>query len=215
MDLDLEPVRTVGRAPKPLEGEIVRQLNSADLALLETERGVKAPSLKRLRDSHHAIAKCISQGLPGAEISAITGYSQSRISILKADPAFQELVSFYKEQAETAYAEVISDAASKIAAVRNDVLDELSDRLNDEPDKIPTETLLDALKVTADRSGHGPASKSMNVHMHLDLADRIAAGRRRVAQLGAPNSSPDKAAPPAIEGSAVRLPSPGKEGEAQ
>lgn len=210
MDLDLE-VRTVGRPAKPLEGEIVRQLNSADLALLEIERGVKAPSLKKLRDSHHAIAKCIAQGLPNTDISVITGYSQSRISILKADPAFQELVAFYKDKVADVFDEAISNAATKIASVRNDVLEELSDRLNDEPEKIATETLLDALKVTADRSGHGPASKSTNVHLHVDLADRIAAGRRRVAQLGAPQTPQVSAAPPTIEGSAVRLPSSGKE----
>jgi len=211
MDLDLEPIRTSGRAPKPLEGEIVRQLNSADLALLETERGIKAPSLKKLRDSHHAIARCIAQGLPNTEIMVITGYSASRISILKGDPSFQELVAFYKEQNNEAYTEAATDATAKLVAVRNDALDELSDRLNDEPEKIATETLLDFVKITADRTGHGPASKSTNLHLHMDLADRIAAGRRRVAQLGAPQSSQEKALPPAIEGSAVRLPSPGKE----
>lgn len=209
MDLDLE-VRTVGRPAKPLEGEIVRQLNSADLALLEIERGVKAPSLKKLRDSHHAIAKCIAQGLPNTEISLITGYSQSRISILKADPAFQELVAFYKGKVDAAYDEATTDAASKIAAVRNDAIEEIQDRLNDAPETFAPADLLDVVKVFADRSGFGPASKSTNVHLHLDVAERIAAGRRRAAQLGAPQTSQILAAPPTIEGSAVSLPSSGK-----
>jgi len=213
VDLDIEPIRTTGRAAKVVQGEIVRQLNSADLALLDTERGIKAPSLKKLRDSHHAIAKCVAQGLAGTEIAQITGYSQSRISILKADPAFQELVAFYSGKVQNAFEEANIDAAAKLAAVRNDILEELQDRLNDEPEKIPTETLLDGLKVTADRSGFGPASKSTNLNVNIDLADRIAAGRRRVAQLGAPSILPGSdAQPAAVEPSAVRA-LPPREGE--
>jgi hypothetical protein len=211
MDLDLSPVKTAGRPSKPIEGEIVRQLTSMDLAMLELDRGVKPVSIKKLRDAHHSIARLLAQGAPNKDVAAITGYSESRISILKSDPAFQELMSFYKGKVADATDEAIADASAKLAAVRNDIIEELQDRLADEPEKIATETLLDALKVTADRTGFGPASKSMNLNVNVDLADRVAAGRRRVAQLGAVVGPPGLTAPVGDGANAGLVPSLARE----
>lgn len=177
--MDLEEVSLVGRKQQPLRAEIVRELTEADLALLATERGVKPQTVKKLRDSHHAVARCVAQGLTGAETSAITGYTESRVSVLKADPAFQELVAFYAARLDEINEAVYADSQTKIAALKSDVIDELADRLDTEPEKIATETLLDALKITADRTGDGPSTKSTNINVNLDLADRIARGRQR------------------------------------
>ena len=57
--------------------------------LAEGERGVNvAPMLKRLRDSHHAVARLLAHGLTPFQVSLQTGYSPSRISTLQADPNF-------------------------------------------------------------------------------------------------------------------------------
>lgn len=182
MDLDFAP-RSLGRAARPASAEIVRELGEADLAMLELDRGVKPTSIKRLRDAHHSLARCIAQGLSLAEVSAITGYSFSRISILKGDPAFSELVSFYSSNIEETKDAIFADGLTRLQAVRDEAVEILHDRLLEEPEKFANEDLLDVVKTTADRTGLGPSSKSTNVNVNIDLADRIARGRRRVDQL--------------------------------
>lgn len=195
-DLDF---RIQGRAAKPVECEIVRELTGVDLALLDAPRESKPSSIKKLRDAHHNIARLLAQGLGTTEVAEHTGYSISRVSILQADPAFIELVAFYRKHVAEVAEEVLTDATVKMTTVRNEIIEELHDRLSEAPETIPTDTLLDALKVTADRTGMGPMSKSLNAHVHVDLADRIAAGRRRVAQLGASPAPAEEQKPVAVQ----------------
>lgn len=166
-----------------MQVEVVRELNPTDLALLQLERGIKAPAIKNLRDSHHAIARCIAEGKSGVETQYITGYSASRISILKDDPAFKELVEFYKSKTEEIKDQAAIDHAAKMAALHSDILDEISDRLHESPEKIAFDELITAGKFVADRTGHGPQSKSTNLNLNLDLAARVASGRQRAQRL--------------------------------
>jgi hypothetical protein len=166
-----------------INAEIVRELEESDLALLETDRGVKAPTLRRLTDMHHCIARLVAQGEAGYAIAMATGYSQSRISILKADPAFQELVAHYREAAAEIYEEHQIDIAKKMAAVLSDTLDVQHDYvLSDDPD---IRNINDIAKFVADRAGYGPASKSTNTNFTFDLAGALAAGRQRAEELTA------------------------------
>lgn len=211
MDLDLEPVRASGRAKQPLTAEIIREITPADLALLATEQGIKPPLIKALRDSHHAIARCVAEGKPNTETMLITGYSASRISILKADPAFQELVEFYRNSVEEARDEAFTDGLAKASAIRNDLMETYHDRLLDTPEAFDIEALESGIKTFADRSGLGPQSKSTNVNVNVDLAARVSAGRQRVARLVqlAPPGSPAEPLPAPIEsGAEDRTPSP-------
>jgi hypothetical protein len=121
--------------------------------------------------------------MSGSEISLITGYSQSRISILKGDPSFQELTTFYRTNIEAVKDQIFADGQAKLAAVRDDLIEELHDRLLDSPETITTDQVMDGIKLTSDRTGLGPASKSTNLNVNIDIAERIAAGRQRVARL--------------------------------
>lgn len=202
MDLGLDTIRTSGRAASQVTAEIVRELSPIDLALLETERGVKPPAIKTLRDSHHAIARCIAKGMSGTETQLITGYSASRISILKSDPAFQELVAFYKGKIEEIRDAADYDLQSKLSALHSDTLDIISERLNENPAGPTIGELVDIAKFSADRSGHGPQSKSTSVNVNVDLAARVSAGRQRAARVVNPHPAP-------IEGEVVsRTPLP-------
>lgn len=214
MDLDLSTVRTMGRPSRPLDCEIVRELNSADMALLASSpRGVTTPSIKRIRDSHHAIARLIAEGMSNTDIGACTGYSQSRISILKGDPAFEELVSFYREAKVETSIEALQEFDRKAIAVRNAAVEVILDRLEDEPDSVSLDEALDITKVFADRTGHGPQTKSTAVTVTMNYAEALAARRRRDDGLGArpalPSGEPTSAvqlAPPSdtvIEGTVV------------
>lgn len=184
MDLDILFGRTRGRQGSPVQAEIVRELTEVDLALLELDRGIKAPTLKKLRDSHHSIARLMAQGLRNSDIAAVTGYSQSRLSIFKADPAFQELMAFYKEQVEDTKEAAYAGAQEKLAAVNHDAIEELHERLLDTPEAVSTDQLMDIVKLASDRTGHGPQSKSTQVNVNIDLAGRVQAGRARANAIG-------------------------------
>lgn len=172
-------LRTSGRAAVPITGEVVRELNEADLAMLGLSRDVHPPALKKLKDSHHGLARCLASGVRPGEASSITGFSLSRISILQNDPSFKELVEHYRAGADGA----LADLQARMTTLSMDALEELRDRLLDSPDELDSELLLDIVKVTADRTGHGPSSKQTQVRVNIDLADRLEAARKRAGLL--------------------------------
>ena len=193
MDLDLD-ISLLGRKTQPLTAEIVRPLVPADLALLATERGIQPTAIKRLTDSHHALARCIAEGMSHVEASAITGYTPSRISVLLDSPLFAELVAHYRGNKNAA----LADLHERMLTIGLVAAEELKSRLEDEPEKIGTPTLIEALKTLADRTGHGPQTKTTNVNLNVSLAARVAEGRRRAMS-----------APPALEAEPVsELPTP-------
>lgn len=174
---------TLGRPPRLVEVEIVRELDESDLAGLIQDRGIKPPILKRLTDMHHGIARLVAQGEAGYAIAMATGYSESRISILKSDPAFQELVAHYREETEGVRSAFAIDRARKMEALHSDVVESMhEDVLNDI--LTPIEKVHYA-RFAADRTGFGPATKNQNTNLNIDLADTLAEGRRRADELSA------------------------------
>lgn len=147
--------RTLGRAQVPFESSLSRELCPADIARLSVEQGIKAPSVAKLSDRHHALAKCLAQGVSPGNASIMTGYSGSRISILKADPAFQDLIEFYRAEKDVAEANVLD----RLSNLTLGVVSELEDRLENAPEDLKTRELLDIAVAGLDRTGHGPSSK--------------------------------------------------------
>lgn len=181
MDLPLD-IRTRGRTAKSVELELVGEIVEADLALLGASRGSAAPPIKRLRDTHHALARVLASGASCADASAITGYSPSRISILQADPQFQELLAHYRGQSS----EVVADFRNRMAGMGLDALQELQHRLEEDPDGFSSQLLLELTKVMADRTGHAPAGKGGTaVQVNVNLGERMAKARERTAALRA------------------------------
>lgn len=129
-----------------LKLELLRELTPADFEPADGA-SAKTPIIKQLRHSHHLAAKLIAEGRRGPEIMAITGYSASRISILKNDPAFRDLVAYYKSQVDAAFESV----HSKLAALGASCVDELLERLED-PDKLSTKQVVEIMEATLDRS---------------------------------------------------------------
>lgn len=176
--LEFSP-RTSGRASKSFHVELGRDLRQSDIALLENARGIKAPEIKKLRDRHHSLARALAAGMKDYEASAITGYSISRISILKADPTFADLLSGYKAQEEAVFADFVTRAG----ALALEAVNELHDRLEDSPETFTHGQLLEVSKTFADRTGHAPVQRSVSVSTNVDLGQRLAAARRRLTQV--------------------------------
>jgi hypothetical protein len=186
LDLDLDIV-SPGRKAKALHAEVLRPLTAADMALLETERGIQPTAIQRITDRHHALARCLASSMSVADACAITGYTPSRISILKDDPAFKDLVEFYRGP----NAELARDYVTKATIARNMATDLIIEKLESEPDTVGLDQAVDIAKTFADRSGHGPQSRTTNVNVNVNLADRLSAARKRVSspQTEEPDSS--------------------------
>jgi hypothetical protein len=208
LDLELDLSRTIGRKPAKLGGEVVRELTRSDLELLATERAIKPTSIKRISERHHALARVLATGASDGIAALTCGYTPSRISILKSDPAFEELVAFYREDRGAE----VQDLAQKLTTIAKDAADEIASRLEESPETLGPDFLLDVVKVGADRTGHGP--KSTNVNVNVNLGDRMKAARERAGQRllpsapGGPQSS-DSAHPTGgqvIEGQFTEVP---------
>jgi hypothetical protein len=173
------PPRLNGRAPARLEVAYVRDLTSADVSLLGTERGIKAPNRKRLRDRHHSLARCLAQGMKPWEASAVTGYSPSTISILQADPTFVELVAFYAEHEDAALAE-FSQRASLVTLT---ALNNLQEIVENDEEPLTLEQNLTVVKTLADRTGHAPVQRAITTNLNVDISGKLAAAKSRLAAL--------------------------------
>jgi len=187
LDLGLVPnTPRAGRQADPTTVVFERELTEADLAM-PAVRPQRASSIKSLRDGHHALARVLATGSSEAEASLVTGYSGSRISILKADPQFQELLDYYRSQS----IEVVADMRARMASLGLDALAELRDRLEEAPDDFSAALLKDIVKEMADRTGHAPQRGPASVmQVNVQLGDRMARARERVeaAQLTAPKT---------------------------
>lgn len=171
--------RINGRASRPMSAVQVRELDEMDVALLQEDRGSTAPPLKRLSERHHALARCLASGMADGDAAITCGYVQSRVSILKADPAFKELLVFYQQDVTSKYL----DMHGVLAGLSLDAAMELRGRLEDDMEadekKISVGQLVELTKLGADRTGFGPQSSQLNVN--VDLAGRLQAARERVA----------------------------------
>lgn len=148
----------------------VRELTDADIA-----PPAAPPSVKKLRDSHHALARALAHGLSPLEASAQTGYAPSRISTLQNDPAFKELTAFYRQSRD----EVARNVEAQFLAFGLDFLQELHERLQDEPESFNNATMLEVTTRLLDRAGFAPISRSINKNMNVNIGERLDAARRK------------------------------------
>lgn len=155
-----------GRRPAPISYGAPRALSESDIASMwdhagSGQKGV--PRIKTLRYNHHLLAKAVASGKSLLECSQLTGLTGARISDLKNDPAFQELVSFYAEELN----EVYVDVHQRMAALGTSVLEELSERFEAEPEKFTKRELMDLFTTMADRSiataKGGPSPQAANL----------------------------------------------------
>lgn len=150
-DLESLVVRSArGRQPAPVAMTYVRDLGAEDADVIERppELGSKPPTIARLRTAHHALARLLAEGVPAVQASAITGYSPSRISILQNDPAFQELLEYYKSQVAEQYLNV----HERLGALGMSAVDELGHRLEEEPESFKNRELMELAEMALDRS---------------------------------------------------------------
>lgn len=140
-----------GRRPAVLSLEYARDLGTErDLELIRNppKLGSTTPVLKQLRNTHHMAARLLAEGKSNNDVSLITGYSPSRISILQDDPAFEELIAYYKANVEAQYINV----HERLASLGMASLEELQERLEVSPGTYAVRELMELAELCLDRS---------------------------------------------------------------
>lgn len=130
--------------------EFSRNLDESDLDLVlnPPPKGITTSPLSRLRNSHHMLARLLAEGRGNSEAALVTGYSPSRISILRGDPAFASLVEYYSTQVEAKYL----DVHERLAMLGLSSVDELQERLENDPDSYSNKDLMALAEFALDRS---------------------------------------------------------------
>lgn len=153
-----------GRKPSGVQGVMTRELTPQDIQKLHGlsfgALGSTATPLKRLKHSHHGLARLVADGVRESEISAVTGYSLSYISVIKKSPDFVELVAYYTEQKR----EVYLDVHQRLSTLSMDAVDELQGRLAEDPDRFDNRELKEIAEMGLDRVGYGKATQVNHSH---------------------------------------------------
>lgn len=161
-----------GPRPKELHTSFVRPLTREDIILLlSTPQAAKARPIQEITNSHHRLARLLACGVRPVEVSRQTGYSMARISMLQRDPAFRELMAFYKNAVGEAFVNVIEIAEDLSVAA----LSELRQRIESEPETFSNMEIIKASAMLMDRTGHGP-SRSVQI---TNTSDTIRALKER------------------------------------
>lgn len=155
-----------------LELEIINEVT--DVAEGEEPQRQK-PTVVKLRESHHAVARLVALGQSPAEISLQTGYSLARLYTLAVNPSFRDLVAFYRNDE----AAVHQDFMFRMGLVAQDALQEIHERLQDNPERFDEDQLTDLFKVVADRAGYAPVQRTINKSLHMTIGARFDQAEQR------------------------------------
>lgn len=166
--LNLPSARGNRRLAAPLQVELIRCLTAEDRPLLENPPpvGGGTPVIAELRSSHHSLAQILAKGHSNEEAALISGYSPSRISILKSDPAFAELLVHYQTLRE----QVFVDVLERMKVLGLSTLEELQNRLETKPEGLSNRDLMDMTELLLVKGrtglagaagGSGPSGSSM------------------------------------------------------
>lgn len=170
LDLTMPPSR--GKRPAEVVFGYLRDIDESDVVLLQSgvDMGSVTPHIKQIRASHHQLASLLASGVKPVEAALITGYSQSRISILMGDPAFKQLMEYYTGVA----AGVNVDVLKRLKDIGVDALELLHERVTENPDDVTNGEAMKLVELTLDRAGFGPKSTVKHEHgLDDDTLNRI------------------------------------------
>ena len=157
----------------------ITPLTKDDLALLREPR--RAVAVKKIRDSHHHLARLFASGCDIPTVCRRTGYTMARVSRIRKSPAFENLVQEYRAMVNETWLESVDDYQEIVLGnmIRAELLvaDKLAEAEEDEEIKIPMRDLLAVSRDAADRMGYG--KKSTNVNVNVDFASQLEKAVRR------------------------------------
>lgn len=135
--------------------------------------------IERMRHTHHRLAQYLAMGMDELRAAKMCNYTNGYVSQLKTSPAFQELLAYYAQGVEEEFADFVS-AASDLSM---DMLGRLREVLEETPEKLTPQVLIEGIKLLADRTGHAPVMKTTNLNVNLGVGDKMEAIRERLRRV--------------------------------
>lgn len=198
--LDLTPLRrSQGLPRKDFAWALARELTPADRQVLAEARVESPgsvghpPALKRFRDFHHAVARCVASGMNNQRVHLQTGISLARLSTLLADPAFNDLVAVYRSAGVEEFAEYVDLATLNMIRAEREIERTLEAQADRET-PLSLGELRPLTELIADRADRfGYPRKQVQANLNLNYGDRLEASRKRSGLLPEPSgpSSPE------------------------
>lgn len=148
----------------------LRQKPKQDPATSNGIRNGKLKSVESLKDSHHMLARLFAIGLTNGEVAERAGYSISRVSILRNDPLFNELVQGYIAMVDDQFIESVDEYFRLAEAARIKSMRMINDKLDTEEDLSISE-LMKIHDSAADRTGYPKRTVATNIN--IDFAARL------------------------------------------
>lgn len=160
-------------------GELGQEHIDAAIAHVESGAvlGVHKMDLKRIRQNHHRLAQYLAMGMDDIRAARACNMQPNSIAQLRMTPAFQELLAHYADGVQ----EEFSDFVTAAKDLSMDLIDRFREILDDAPEKLTPQILLEGIKTLADRSGHAPVNRSIAISASVDMGDKIKRARERVA----------------------------------
>lgn len=150
----------------------LRELAPGEAQAIASVSDRPSSRIKSIRDSHHRLARLMAMGLRSSELAELSGYSAVRVSILRSDPAFMELVEHYRDIVNEGWKEEVDEYYGTVAANRTIAARLINDRLAEaEPDDISLKELIAIHSDSADRTGYPKRTVAVNVN--VDFAAKL------------------------------------------
>ena len=167
----------IGRPKNPAVIRDVRPMTRADLESL------RQPSARtrivKLRDQHHIMARLFVSGLSNNEVAAETGYTISRVAVLRNSPAMMELVEKYRADDHDEWRKSRDATYEYMHRIRVKGLRIIEDALEDE--EVKPEFALKVFDSMADRTEYHRKSTKENIN--IDFAARLEVAIARSARV--------------------------------
>jgi hypothetical protein len=175
-----------GKLAKPPRILAVRVLTREDLGVLREKGNRATPRIKAFRDTHHRLARLVAAGYRNEEIMRQTGYSYTRLSSLRDDPAFQELVAQFREKIDAAFVDEFAETSMSNMVRAERQIEHHLDQADEAGDLLPLKLLMGLTSDRADRFGY--SKKTVNTNINLDFArglERITAQQGKATTIDA------------------------------
>lgn len=171
-------LRVRGRAARLPAVLGVRALELDEVAAhTAREAGTKPSALVRLSSRHRQLARLIASGVSTTAAALAVGLTVSRVSSLKSDKNFIDLVEHCKVAQDLAY----QSYHEQLAGLSEDAVAELRERVETEPESFENGELLDIIRTTADRTGYAP-KRVEEKNINVNFGDRLDEARKRALE---------------------------------
>lgn len=188
-----------------------RAVLEANLASVKPSKKTNSlRSVESLKDSHHMLARLFALGNTNNEIAEMAGYSISRLSVLRNDPLFNELVEHYKTMVDAKMIESVDEYFRLAELARTKTMRMINDKLDAEDEDLSISELIKIHDTTADRTGYPKRTVATNINVdfaaRLDQAITRSAKAKIINQPAVASSSADAVDRGGVSGEAPPLP---------